>query len=98
MAGENVLHYTASDVTAEALLDEGMEYIGKFIRRVYPGSDHHIIGPAPASVGKINDVYRRIIYLKHKDGRLLAAIRDKIEKYIEINTGFRKMYIQFDFE
>lgn len=23
MAGENVLHYTASDVTAEALLDEG---------------------------------------------------------------------------
>lgn len=82
----------------EALLDEGMEYIGKFIRRVYPGSDLHIIGPAPASVGKINDVYRRIIYLKHKDGRLLAAIRDKIEKYIEINTGFRKMYIQFDFE
>ena len=81
----------------EELLDKGMEYIAKFIHRVYPDKDLHMIGPASASVGKVNDVYRKVIYVKHKDGRVLRRIKDKIEKYIEINSGFRKLYIQFDF-
>ena len=43
----------------ERLLDQGMEYIGKFIRRVYPGEDLHMIGPAVASIGKVNDIYKK---------------------------------------
>ena len=39
----------------------------------------------------------RIIYLKHKDHKTLVHIKDQLEKYIEINSGFRKIYIQFDF-
>ncbi|MDO4306404.1 MAG: primosomal protein N' [Eubacteriales bacterium] len=81
----------------EELLERGMEYIAKFIRRVYPGSDLRVIGPAYASVGKVNDVYRKVIYLKHTDEKTLNAIKEKTEKYIEINSGFRKLYIQFDF-
>lgn len=81
----------------EALLEKGMEYIAKFIHRIYPGNDLHVIGPAYASVGKVNDVYRKVIYLKHGDEKTLTAIKDKLEKYIEINSGFRKLYIQFDF-
>lgn len=81
----------------EQLLEEGMNYIARFIRRVYPGSDLHVIGPADAAVGKVNDVYRKVLYLKHADERLLNTVKNKIEKYIEINSGFRKLYIQFDF-
>ncbi len=81
----------------ERLLDQGMEYIGKFIRRVYPGEDLHMIGPAVASIGKVNDIYKKVIYLKHVEDRVLTAIKNKLEKYIEINSGFRKLYIQFDF-
>ena len=81
----------------EELLEKGMEYIAKFIRRVYSGEDLHVIGPAYASVGKVNDVYRKVIYLKHTEYKILNRIKDKIEKYIEINSGFRKLYIQFDF-
>lgn len=81
----------------EALLEMGMDYIAKFVHRVHPGSDLHVIGPAYAAVGKVNDVYRKVLYLKHPDERILNTIKDKIEKYIEINSGFRKLYIQFDF-
>ena len=81
----------------EELLEQGIQYIAKFVKRVYPGTDLHMIGPAPAAVGKVNDVYRKVLYLKHGNRKVLTAIKDKIEKYIEINSGFRKIYIQFDF-
>ncbi len=81
----------------ETLLEQGMSYIAKFIRRISPGGGLHMIGPADAAVGKVNDVYRKVIYLKHKDEKILNAIKDKLERYIEINSGFRKLYIQFDF-
>ncbi len=81
----------------EELLEKGTQYIGKFVRHIYPGEDLHVIGPAAASVGKVNDVYKRVLYLKHENGRTLTSIKDKIEKYTEINSGFRKIYIQFDY-
>lgn len=81
----------------EVLLEQGIQFIAKFIKRIYPGTDLHMIGPAPATIGKINDVYKKVLYLKHDNRRVLTVIKDKIEKYIEINSGFRKIYIQFDF-
>ena len=56
-----------------------------------------MIGPAYASVGKVKDIYRQVIYLKHEKQETLVRIKDQLEKYIEINSGFRKLYIQFDF-
>lgn len=81
----------------EEHLEKGIQYIAKFVKRVYPGTDLHMIGPAPDSVGKVNDVYRRVLYMKHENRKILSAIKEKIEQYIEINSGFRKIYIQFDF-
>ena len=81
----------------EKLLETAMHYLALFTGKVYPGKDLHVIGPAPASVGKVKDVYRRVLYLKHENYELLVRIKDRLEKYIEINSGFRKVYIQFDF-
>ena len=81
----------------ENLLEMAMHYLSLFIGRLYQGKELHIIGPAPASVGKIKDVYRRILYLKHENYDLLVRIKDRLEEYIEINSGFRKVNIQFDF-
>lgn len=80
----------------EELLKKAMYYIEVFIRRVSPKEELHMIGPAAASVGKVKDVYRQVIHLKHRDISFLTAVREKLEKYIEINSGFRKIYIQFD--
>ena len=81
-----------------ALLGKGMEFIRKFAERICPDKELHIIGPADAAVGKVNDIYRKVFRLKHEDGKLLLDMKDKIEKYIEINSGFRKLYIQYDME
>ena len=57
-----------------------------------------IIGPASPSVGKVKDVYRRVIYLKQADAHILIDMKNKMEQYIEVNSGFAKMRIQFDFD
>ena len=78
-------------------LVQAMHYLKLYIQRIYKGNDLHVIGPAYAAVGKVKDIYRQVIYLKHEDYQVLVKIKDQLEKYIEINSGFRKMYIQFDF-
>ena len=83
--------------TEESLLKEAMEYVERFVRRIYPGEDLHVIGPAPASIGKMKDVYKRVLYLKHREYSLLVSVRERLERYIEVNSGFRKIYIQYDF-
>ena len=80
----------------EELLKKAMYYIEVFIRRVSPKEELHMIGPAAASVGKVKDVYRQVLHLKHVDMVFLTAVREKLEQYIEINSGFQKIYIQFD--
>lgn len=81
----------------EDLLVQAMSYLNLYIKRIYKGNDLHVIGPAYAAVGKVKDIYRQVIYLKHEDYQILVRIKDQLEKYIEINSGFRKIYIQFDF-
>ena len=78
-------------------LVQAMHYLKLYIQRIYKGNDLHVIGPAYAAVGKVKDIYRQVIYLKHEDYQVLVKIKDQLEKYIEINSGFRKMYIQIDF-
>ena len=81
----------------EELLGQALHYIGVFIQKVCTEPEFHIIGPAAASVGKIKDVYKKVIYVKHYEYGCLVSLKNKLEKYIEINSGFRKVYIQFDF-
>lgn len=57
-----------------------------------------IIGPAEAALAKKNDIYRRVIYLKHKQKEKLLQIKDKLEKKMEQETVWQKIYIQFDFD
>lgn len=57
-----------------------------------------VIGPASPYVGKVKDVYRRVLYLKHESYETLIMMKNKMEQYIELNSGFSKMRIQFDFD
>lgn len=81
----------------EELLSRAMDYIRKFLLRVNRSGTLTILGPAAESVSKVRDMYRMVIYLKEKDFRVLVALKDKLEKYIEINSGFKQIYIQFEF-
>ena len=80
----------------EALLETASSYIKSYAERVNKNSVC-IIGPTSPHVGKVNDVYRKVIYLKHARYDVLIDMKDKLEKYIEINSGFQNVWIQFDF-
>ncbi len=81
----------------EEHLKTAMHYLSLYVRRIHSGTDLRMIGPAPLMVSKVKDQYRQALYLKHKDRAVLVRIKDHLEKYIEINAGFRNIYIQFDF-
>lgn len=81
----------------EEYLELAAGYLKDFAVRVGKEQELQIIGPASPYVGKVNDMYRRILYIKCEDARLLAEARSLLEQYIEINKGFQSLKIQFDF-
>lgn len=81
----------------ENLLYQGLSYCKKYIEKIYPGEDLILIGPAPESVSKVQDMYKMVLYMRHRNRRTLVQIKDCLERYIAVNKGFDKMFIQFDF-
>lgn len=82
----------------EAILEKGAHYLKEYALRITKTRETRVIGPASPYVGKVKDVYRRILYLKDESYDTLIEMKDKMEQYIEMNSGFSKMRIQFDFD
>ena len=60
-----------------------------------------IIGPASAVIGKINDIYRMVIYVKHEELGQLTSIKDTVEEVLgewEKQGILRNIQVQFDFD
>lgn len=85
----------------EALLEKGCHYLKEYILRLAAKAGHQgevrVIGPASPGIDKIKDIFRRVIYIKTERYGTLVGIKDRVEKYIDINPGFDRMRIQFDF-
>lgn len=60
-------------------------------------SQFSVIGPANASLSKANDIYRKIIYVKHEDYNTLKKIKNYLEGYIDYSEHFKGCSVQFDF-
>ncbi len=88
------VHVSSGD---EEKLTVAMTYLRRFLERIAPEGEVQLIGPADEAVAKINDMYRRVLYVKGESGQLLSKLREQMERYIEINKGFASMYIQYDF-
>lgn len=59
--------------------------------------DVNIIGPCDATIVKINNRYRRVIYLKNQDYDVLVRIKNLTETFLKSRDEFKKCYIAFDF-
>ena len=55
-----------------------------------------VIGPSSASVGKINDIYRFVFYVKHREYGVLVEIKDALEQLIN-GKQWNSDSVQFDF-
>lgn len=81
----------------EQLLETAAGYLKEYAQRFSKGGKLQLIGPASPYVGKVKDMYRKVLYIKSEEYGLLMEIKNKMEQYIEINRGFQKLRIQFDF-
>ena len=52
---------------------------------------------ADASIAKISDVYRKVIYMKAPEYATLVACKDLVERKIKNNSAFSNVSVQFDF-
>ena len=57
----------------------------------------HMVGPADATIARVNDVYRKVIYIKTKDYQDLVLLKDRLEYYMKDNKDFGQVSVQFDF-
>lgn len=94
-------HITAVLISSpnEEEAEEASRLLGEsLVRRAeeYPGVK--VIGPAKASLSKANDIYRRILYMKHKDMEILEELKDYLEGFLEELKGRKGLSVQFDFD
>ena len=56
-----------------------------------------MIGPTEAMIGKINDIYRCVFYVKHREYQVLTQIKDALEQMIHARQ-WNADSVQFDFD
>ena len=93
-AGDMMAVHCASENQQQ--LEIAVDYLAKFIRQIAKKRQAVVIGPADEAVAKVNDIYRKAIYLKHKEQRVLTSIKNLVEQYVEINSGFQEIMISFE--
>ncbi|MBD5134875.1 MAG: primosomal protein N' [Lachnospiraceae bacterium] len=81
----------------EKLCCEGAQDIAQRIKKSHIDG-LTVIGASEASVSKINDIYRYVIYIKHNDYNALVHIKNGVELYIDKKVIYKKrLTVQFDF-
>ena len=95
----NMMVTQLSSQDEDKLTQAAME-LKSFIDGFEGGNKDRIIaiGPANASVYKINDVYYKDIHVRAKRKETLTYLLNKIENYIKENQIFNKINVQFDFK
>ncbi len=56
-----------------------------------------LMGPAPASIGRINDIFRFVFYLKYANYDTLVNVKDALEERLK-EMQPREVSVQFDFD
>ena len=81
--GIHLSQYLADKVRKLTDSDEGM-------------NGFQIIGPSPAGIGKVKDIYRFVFYIKNKDYEKLIGVKDSLESVLQV-MELKGTHVQFDF-
>lgn len=99
-----LIHVTSPDESecgsvAQRVHDTAAQMISHIEKSKSPDDRHRIqlIGPADATIAKVNDIYRKVIYMKTSDYAALISIKDGIEQAVKADTAMKHANISFDF-
>ena len=106
MAYRKLMGYPPAAVLLTVLLSSGDEmlldrFAVELTRWLDPIAERRrvqLIGPVQAPVYKINDIYRKILYMKQQNYDILIQIKNQIDGLLEINPELaRQILVQYDF-
>ncbi len=80
----------------EAILNQAAQQLHRQVLSSVWKGDVEVIGPAEASVYKVNDIYRKILYIKSGKCDILDRIRGILETLASGNEVFRTVAVQYD--
>lgn len=99
-----LVHVTSPDESecasmSQQVYDIASQMISHADENQSPDDRHQIqlIGPADATIAKVNDIYRKVIYMKTSDYAALISIKDGIEQAVKADTAMKHANISFDF-
>ena len=99
-----LVHVTSPDESecasmSQQVYDIASQMISHADENQSPDDRHQIqlIGPADATIAKVNDIYRKVIYMKTSDYAALISIKDVIEQAVKADTAMKHANISFDF-
>ena len=96
-----VSHILAVQVTSAA--QEGGEVLAGQLKRLCEGAPEGreektiIIGPAPSFIGRINDIFRYVLYVKNPDYEVLIRLKNRMEHFLK-EEDRKDESVQFDFD
>ncbi len=83
----NMMVILLSSENYETLCSESEMIYKRVKQKASEDKKIRVIGPADASIVKINDTYRRVIYIKSEDMRMLRLIREEFDDYSQDNIS-----------
>ena len=99
-----LVHVTSPDESecasmSQQVYDIASQMISHADENQSPDDRHQVqlIGPADATIAKVNDIYRKVIYMKTSDYAALISIKDGIEQAVKADTAMKNANISFDF-
>ena len=80
----------------EADVIRASEDLKRVILREYALDGLKVIGPVEDSPYKLNDNYRKILYMKHESYDILLEVRNSARKRENVPDLFRNVFVQYD--
>ncbi len=91
--------YAASEEQGGALARQLARRAGEYVDEGQPIQKRMmIVGPAPAGIGKVNDIYRFVFYVKDGSYDRLIEVKDGLETWMGERQMPRQTSLQFDFD
>ncbi|MCD8337939.1 MAG: primosomal protein N' [Lachnospiraceae bacterium] len=77
-------------------LAAAVSYLARFAGQLADKYHAAVMGPSDETIAKVKDIYRMVLYIRHKDSKALTSIKNYMEQYIEMNSGFCDIMINFE--